>query len=480
MKIFIATLGTETNTWSPIPTGMEAFRAFEYFEGNGSRQPANWGNIPLIEWRNLAEAAGHSVIESLCAFAVPGGTVVRSVYERLRDRILADLKASSPDLVLFNLHGAMVADGYPDCEGDLLALARKAAPSAVVCAELDLHANLSHAMVEYADLLISYKEYPHTDIADRARELYAHGVAIAEGRLRPHAAVADLRMINKWFTLNSPVREFVDRLMALETRDDLLSISFLHGFAWSDVPDVGAHMLVYAKNNEPTAREVCDQLADEIWEGRTLLRRPPLDDVLDEIANRADGPHILSDAADNPGSGCPGDTMHIARRLIERGMGPAIIGSVWDPIAVAFCKEVGIGGKVRLRIGGKSGEASGPPLDVDVEVTAVRENHDQQQFGGRGPYGDSAIVRAGEVEVLLTSIRSQILHPDAFTALGSDPFAKKIIVLKSAQHFRAHFGPKAAAIHYPTVPGAANQDISQVDYKRLTRKVWPRVEDPHA
>jgi len=171
MKIFMATLATETNTFSPIPTGQAAFTTGrEWFRNDASRQPATIGNIPLTIWRRLGEVDGHEVAESICTFAQPAGSTLRHVYEGLRDMILEDLHAAMPvDVVLLFMHGAMVAHGYDDCEGDTLAKVREIiGPKAKIGIELDLHCHLTEAMRQNADAIITYKEYPQVDIGDRA------------------------------------------------------------------------------------------------------------------------------------------------------------------------------------------------------------------------------------------------------------------------------------------------------------------------
>ena len=128
----------------------------------------------MTAWREAGERDGHTVTESIVAIAQPAGPTVRAVYESLRDELLADLQRAMPvDVILLYLHGAMVADGYPDCEGDVLQRARTiAGEKAVIGAELDLHSHLTPTMLANANAIIAYKEYPHTDIVDRARDLY--------------------------------------------------------------------------------------------------------------------------------------------------------------------------------------------------------------------------------------------------------------------------------------------------------------------
>ena len=242
MKIFFAALSTETNTFSPIPTGRAAFKDRAYFRTDASLSAPVQGNIALIEWRRMATADDHQVAESICAGAEPAGTTLRAVYEELRDTIIADLKAAMPvDVVLLAMHGAMVADGYDDCEGDTLARARAVVGAqAVVGIELDLHCHLTELMRSSADAIITYKEYPHIDVAERARELYALCTRTKRGEVRPVMAYHDCRMISMWRTPDEPMKSFVARMQALEGRDGILSVSFGHGFPWGDVADVGA------------------------------------------------------------------------------------------------------------------------------------------------------------------------------------------------------------------------------------------------
>ena len=171
MKVFMAALATETNTFSPIPTGRAAFMTGrDWFRDDGSRHPPTMANIPLIEWRRLGEADGHDVAESIATFAQPAGTTLRGVYEELRDLLLADLRAATPvDVVLLFMHGAMVAHGCDDCEGDTLERVRAiVGPRTTIGIELDLHCHLTEEMRQSADVIITYKEYPHVDIGERA------------------------------------------------------------------------------------------------------------------------------------------------------------------------------------------------------------------------------------------------------------------------------------------------------------------------
>ena len=488
MQIFMATLATETNTFSPLPTGRASFLEREYFRNDGSRQPARLGNIPLIEWRRTGEAEGHAVAESISTFAQPAGTTLRTVYEELRDTLLADLRAAMPvDVVLLFMHGAMVADGYDDCEGDTLARVREiVGPGATVGIELDLHCHLTETMRTNANVIITFKEYPHTDVADRARELYAVCLAAARGETRPVIAYHDLRTVSMWRTTVEPMRSFVRRMADLEGRDGILSVSMGHGFPWGDVADVGAKIVVVADGDAAAAQRLADTLGREVWDLRreTATRHDTVDEGIDHALDGPAGgaPLVLADVADNAGGGAPSDNTAILRRLVDRGVRDVATGCYWDPVAVAICLEMGVGATFDLRIGGKAGVASGDPVDLRVTVRGLSEHHTQAGLsGGRAEMGAAAYVEADGIHLILMTVRQQTFAPDAFTGLGCALDDKRLVVVKSTQHFHAAFAPVAREIRYvATTNGAITPDYANIAFTKRTLPFYPRVEDPWA
>ena len=208
MKVFIAGFDTETNTFAPIPTGYQNFADAFLAHGDATRLPSNYCSNQLIIWRQQAEARGWEVAEGLCTYAEPGGRIVAAAYERLREELLEDLRRAMPvDVVLLALHGAMAAEGVDDCEGDILARTRAiVGDSVAVGAELDLHCHLTDAMIRCATALVIYKEYPHTDIGDRAEELFTLIADAAEGRTHPVMATWDCRLVGAFRTTAPPLR----------------------------------------------------------------------------------------------------------------------------------------------------------------------------------------------------------------------------------------------------------------------------------
>ena len=484
MKVLIAQLATETNTFAAFPTGLGAYEEYGIFHGDASsKAPTTSGDFMLF-MRNMFEEDGHTVVESVCAFAQPAGRTVRKVYENLRDKILEDVRAAMPlDAVQMLLHGAMAAEGYDDCEGDLIANIRRiVGPKVPIGVELDLHCHFTELMRRSADIIIAFKEYPHTDGVERAKEVYRLVAETAAGRIRPTTAVVDCKMVGLWHTTREPMISFVKRMQACEGQDGILSVSLGHGFPWGDLPEAGAKLWVIADNDLPKAQRIADQLAREFW-GLREQTRPSVvsvDEAIDIALATEGGPVVFGDVADNPGGGAAGDSTFVLRRLIDRGIGHAVLGAFWDLGAIQICKDAGVGAVIDLRIGGKCGPASGNPVDIRVTVRAVVEDHSQSALESRAPLGRSVWVEAdNDMHLVMASVRSQVFGTDAFTGLGLELQNKKIVVVKSTQHFHDQFAPIAKRVVYVSSPGALTSDFATIPYRVRSLDYWPRVADPH-
>ena len=478
MRVFSGGIATETNTFAPMPTGMASFKDRGYFPAGKHPDHFNFFAGPLWAARLRGKDKGWDLREGMVAAAQPSGITTRAAYEALRAELLDDLKNAMPvDMVVLGLHGAMVADGYDDCEGDLLMRVRQmVGPKVVVGAELDPHNHLSSAMLENADVLVSYKEYPHTDVLERALELVDLCAAKAEGRAKPVYAVVDCDMITVMHTSRQPARGFVDRIQAMEGKDGVLSISITHGFAWGDVPDMGTKVLVYTDGDAAGAKALARQLADELIGMREQLspHYPDIDASLDEALAFDGGPVVISDGSDNAGGGAASDSTFFLKRMVERGIRNAAIGPFWDPLAVRVAVEAGEGAKLVLRIGGKISAMSGDPIDLECTVKKVHTEHMQTGLSNTPtPMGASALVEHKGIEILLCSIRNQAMGTDLFTGMGCDLAAKKIIVVKSSQHFYASYSRVAKHVVYSAAPGSVTHDIKTLPYQRIRRPKWP-------
>ena len=478
MRVFTGSLSTETNTFAPLPTSLDDFADRGYYPAGTHPAEMTIFSGPLWAARQRGAQHGWTVIEGMAAGAQPGGTTTRHAYETLRDELLRDLQEALPvDMVVLGLHGAMVADGYEDCEGDLLARVRGiVGPDVVVGAELDPHCHLSDAMVANADMLVAYKEYPHTDIRERALELVDFCTGIVERRIAPVAAVVDCGMVVTIRTPQEPARSYIDRISALEGRDGILSVSVVHSFAWGDVPDMGTKLLVYADGDARAAQQLARRLADELIGMREVLTPayPKPDEAIDQALAYGATPVVIADAADNPGGGGAGDSTFLLRRLLERGVRNVAIGPMWDPIAVRIAFSAGVSARLALRIGGKISPLSGEPLDLMCTVKALVPDMVMTGLSGSpAVVGNSALVEADGIEIVLITVRAQAMDTDVFTQLGCRLEEKTLIVVKSAQHFQASFAKVARHVVFADAPGPATLDLRELAYRRVERPKWP-------
>jgi microcystin degradation protein MlrC len=486
MKLFAATLATETNTFAVVPTGRVDFEIYGVYRGDASRKaPDAICGTQLAQLQRLAAADGHEVIESLAAFAQPAGPTRREVYEDFREQILEDLRAALPvDAVQLYLHGAMVAEGYDDCEGDLIQRVREIVGDKVhIGAELDLHCHFTERMRANADAIICFKEYPHTDILERGRELYRIAVDHVGGRIKPVTAVHDPRMVGLWPTTGEPMCSFVQRMKDLEGRDGVLSVSLGHGFPMGDVADSGARLWVIADGDPGKAAALARQLGQEFWDMRHACspERGSVAQALQRASRSQRHPVVLADTGDNAGGGAMGDSTFVLRALLDAGIGNAALALYWDLGAVHLCQSAGVGATLDLRIGGKCGPMSGDPVDLRVTVRAIRENHSQAGLGAQHPLGTVVWVQAANgIDLLLSTIRSQVFVPELFTGMGIELTKKQLVVVKSNQHFHQGFAPIAADIVYLATPGSSSTDFVNMPYRMRDLNYWPRVDDPFA
>lgn len=492
MRIFTAALATETNTFSPIFIDRRGFEESLYAPPGKHPPTPTLCTAPITVGRRVCRERGWTLIEGTAAWADPAGLVNRETYESLRDEILAQLVAALPvDAVVLGLHGAMVAAGYDDPEGDLLARVRGLiGPEVLLCAELDPHSHLTAKRVAAADFFAVFKEFPHTDFVDRAEDLWRIAADALEGRVRPVMSVFDCRMIDVFPTSRQPMRGFVDRMMAIEREDPrVLSLSAIHGFMAGDVPEMGTKVIAVTDGAQEHGAALAERLGRELYANRGRHMMPMVGAreavVLAMAATataavRGAGPVVIADAWDNPGGGTAGDSTVILRELMARGAEGVAIGTIWDPMAVQLCGVAGEGAVIPLRFGAKSAPDTGEPVDATVEVLRFVRGAEMRFGESLVPFGDAARVRleGTGIEVILNTVRAQSYDPSLFTALGIDPLATRILVIKSTNHFYAAFAPIASEVIYCSAGRPYPNDPARTPYRKARRDIWPMVADP--
>lgn len=488
MRIFTASLATETNTFSPVPTDRASFEMAFYAGPGDHPETPTLCSAPMVVLRRRAKAEGFELVEGTATWAEPGGLLQRQAYEGLRDEILGQLKEAMPvDAVILGLHGAMVAQGYDDCEGDLLERIRGiVGPNVLIASELDPHSHLTRKRVENSNILAAFLEFPHTDFYERGEHVVDLALRALRGEIKPVISTFDCRMIGVYPTSREPMRSFVDRLKALEGHNGVLSISVIHGFMAGDVPELGTQVMVVTDNQPEKGVKLAEMLGMELFAMRGTTAMPMLDTEagLDAavalVATKPGKPVVVADVWDNPGGGVAGDGTLIVRSIIEKGIDNVAVATIWDPIAVTFCLAAGEGAIIQLRFGGKAGPDGGGPIDARVKVVRAVEKGWQSFGKSRVTLGPTAVIRleGTTIDVILNTNRTQTFEPDIFSNMGIDPQAKDVLLVKSTNHFHAGFEPVAAEIIYIDAGAPYPSNPKKTNYRKLEREIWPRVENP--
>jgi microcystin degradation protein MlrC len=320
---------------------------------------------------------------------------------------------------------------------------------------------------------------------ERADDLFTVIEGAIEGRTRPVMGVFDCKMIGIFHTTREPMRGFVDKLSALEGKDGVLSLSIGHGFPWADVKEMGTRLIAVTDNDKAKAELLARTLGMEFFAMRAATQPPyvSLEAAMARVSSHnLPRPMVLADVSDNAGGGAASDSTFILKALLDGKVKDAAIAMIWDPGAVKLAFEVGEGAELELRLGGKLGPQSGLPIDARARVLRV-EKDVTIEFGGQrkgvNPIGDAAALQIEGVTVIVNSKRSQCHSRDCFTKLGVDPATKKVVVVKSMQHFHAAYAPIASEVVYVAAPGALVPDWSLLPYTKVDRAQWPFVADPH-
>ncbi len=483
VRIFTAALATETNTFSPIAIDRRAFEDSLYAPPGMHPDTPTLCTAPITVGRRVCHEQGWELIEGTATWADPAGLVNRNTFEGLRDEILDQLRAALPvDAVVLGLHGAMTTAGYDDPEGDLLTRIRDiVGPDIPVCAELDPHSHLTAKRVAAADWFVAFKEFPHTDFVARAEDLWEIVVKRLTGAVSPVMSVFDCRMIDVFPTSKQPMRGFVDRMLDIERTDPkVLSVSLIHGFMAGDVPEMGTKMIVVTDNDAAYGAALAERLGREVFSlrGKVMMEQATVEDALDRFERASGRPVVIADMWDNPGGGTAGDATVLLDAILERGITDAAFGTIWDPVAVQICVAAGEGAEIPLRFGAKSAPGTGNPVDRMVTIKRIVADA-RTRFGqSEVLFGDCALIAFEGVEVILNTVRAQCYDRTVFEVMGIDPEQKRLLVVKSTNHFHASFSQFAAEIiwcaaghPYPNTP-ATNA------YRKVRRDIWPMIENP--
>ncbi len=494
MKLASGGIQHETNTFAPTLATIDDFVrdsncgadldggsvVFERFRGTGT---IHGGYIAA------AEAEGFELVPLLCAKAQPSGVVGQGCFDEMLGRFLDRLKDALPvDGVLLDLHGAMVTERHDDAEGALIAAVREVTGDELpIVVTLDLHANITERMARLSNVIIGFDTYPHVDMQERGTEAARLLARIVRGEVKPVQQYRQLPLLTMppmQCTLREPMQSLMRRVHALEQEPGVLTATVSMGFPFADIPDAGVSVLVTTDNDAALVARKADELAKLVWSLKDDLQPQltTIERVIDSVRAHPDrGPVIFADGSDNPGGGAPCDGTVALAALIEAGLSGAVVGVLYDPETASQAHAAGVGSTIRVRLGGKTDDRHGAPVEADAEVRHLCDG----RFTYRGPMmqgvedclGPTATLVIGGVDVVVSSVRRQCLDAEMLRVAGIDPTSRRLIVVKSAVHFRADFGPMAAAIFDGDTPGVHRPDFSGFDYRKLRHPIYPLDPD---
>lgn len=481
-RILLAGMKHETNTFATGSTGMREYEDRTLLLGD---EAAAYFAGTKTEYGGMLDAAaedGLELVPVVAADAQPGPKVAREVFDFVLSRITERLAAEAFDGILLVLHGAMVLEDAYDGEGELLSAIRQAAPSVPIVATLDMHCNLTEKMLMNASAFFAYDTYPHIDMYERGYEAGKAMAEILNGKLQPVMRSRRLPLISSSLPTGSePMKSLMESVFASERKAGVTAISFLQGFRLADIPDMAVSLLAVTDGDAALAEKIVDELAKEVMAKKHLFQRQPT--PLAEAVARAiaapEGPIVLADISDNPGSGGPCDGTQLLAELLRQKAADALVVLIRDPESVERVVKAGVGSKVSLLLGGKTESASlhGEPLALEVTVKTITDgrfrNKGKMSRGMLIDVGRLVAVETGGIEILISERKHQPYDLEIIRRVGICPEDKKIILVKSLAHFRADYAPIAKEIIEVDLPGVAAINPAIIPYQNVTRPIYP-------
>ncbi|MCB1422314.1 MAG: M81 family metallopeptidase [Nitratireductor sp.] len=489
-RIAIAGFQHETNTFAPGSAGVEEFRMADSWPGllvgDAVVSETHGMNLPVAGAVSAAQECGRvELVPILWCAAEPSGRVTDEAFEWIAGMILDGVRAAGPlDAVYLDLHGAMVTDSYDDGEGELLRRMRDAVgPALPIGVSLDLHANVTPAMIQMASLMTIYRTYPHLDMADTGARCLNELLRNLDGT--PHKAAFRqapfLVPLNAQSTDLEPCRTLYGQLDSLPMASGQY-VELAMGFTAADIHDCGPSVVAYAET-EDDAAALADAMLGQLCEQEGVFDTNLMDAhdaVRIAMQNPAGAPPVvIADVQDNPGAGGTSDTTGLLQALIDLGAQDALLGVMHDPQLAQKAHEAGVGSIFDDTIGGKSGLAAQSPVTGRIQVLALSDGviayTGEMYGGGTASIGPSCLValreNGSEIRIVVSSVRTQCLDRALFAHFGADPSSARIVCVKSTAHFRADFEPISSAILNVAVPGAFPCQLHLLAFRQLREHV---------
>jgi len=486
LRLAVAGLTHETNTYAVESTGPTPLSAFRQCAGDAIPARFTGANHALGGFIDGAAQAGAALAYTYFAQATPSATIEASAYTHMKRTLLEAVGAVLPvDGVLLALHGAGVAEGVDDIEGDLLgALRERLGPDTPIAVVYDLHGNMTEAMRAGGDLTLPCTLYPHTDLHERGVAAVQRLIQTIRGELRPVTRMREVPMLSYLVgTQAGTIAEQVNQVCRqVAARENLVECAWFHGFPYADIAMPCPVVVCTADNDAERAQRCADEIAQWIWDHRQAFLPhivAPANAVRQALADTRH-PVVLNERSDNPGGGTPGDATHLLRAMLDAKppAGTCCFAFINDPATVAQAVQAGVGATIAVSLGGKLGPFQGPPIAAQAYVKAITDggivNRPDSAFGGVAfNLGTMCRLQIDGVDVIVASCAQQTFDEEPFLLNGVDVRQRQVVALKGANHFRAGFASIAAHIIPVDADGLSTTDAARFPRRRLGRPCWP-------
>jgi microcystin degradation protein MlrC len=485
MRIAIARIYHETNTFNPVPTTLDVLKSYGYREGQEMLE----ASFIAAEMAGAVEEAGSRGIELIGLIKAggwAGGKLKQQDYEYLKGRLLSRLQDSLPvDGLYLALHGALVGEEVDDIEGDLLEAVREIIGDIPLALSLDMHANITEKMARLADFLVGYHTCPHLDTEQMGRVAVGALDNIISGASKPVIHRLKLPMItpaDRHDTFKGPLAELFAKVARIEADPDVLSASIFPVQPWLDVPELGWTVVVVTNGETGKGKEYCARLAEECKQRKEDFEVKKLTTA--EAVRRAreidGGPVVISDSADATNAGACGNSTHLLSEMLRTGVNGTALVPLLDPAMARQAHEVGIGGIVEGLVGAYPQNPFSPPVNIRAEVLATSDGRFSISGHGGGnvsmDMGKTAALGIGNVVLVVSENAGPGHDPLLFRHIGFEPRDAKIVVVKSPVGFRAAYEPFAREIILADTPGAASSNLTTLNFTKRPKPMYPFEE----
>lgn len=492
MKLVIAQMKHETNTFSPVPTNLARFATATDVPPEGAEAVAAYKGTGsgLGAFIELAEAAGADYTVAIAASAWPSGPVHDDAFEHICGKICAAV-AQGCDAILLDLHGAMVTQTHEDGEGELLRRIRAIAPDVPIGVAADMHTNLYDAMGQLATVIAGYQTYPHIDVYETGLRAGKAILALLAGQAKPTMAFGRQPMLPHVMRQGSddePNKSLQARCREMEAQGALCASVFV-GFPNADIEYAGLSAVVVCDNDAAQAARWRDELLEMAWSRRAefVYQVEPLATsmarakALAETKPAGSGPVVLLDHSDNCASGGTMDTMTVLGAMLDAGLTDAAAFAIFDPAAVQQMAAAGVGSTLTLSLGGKLDMPGiglkGMPRTVTGRVRLLCDG----RYRNRGPMsrgelndmGPTAVLQVAGIDIVVISNHVEPNDMAAMTAVGIAPDRLRYVMLKSRIHWRAGLRPMSYATVECAGTGVCSSDYQLLGLHKVRRPIYP-------